>query len=30
VDPFNSVDDFMKVYHIRGMPARSIRVAYVD
>jgi hypothetical protein len=30
VDPFNSVDDFTKDYHIRELPTWSVRVAYVD
>jgi hypothetical protein len=30
VDPFNSVDNFMIGYHIRGLPTGSVRVAYID
>jgi hypothetical protein len=30
VDPFNVVNDFVKGYHIRGLPIGNIRVAYVD
>jgi hypothetical protein len=30
VDPFNSIDDFVKGYHVRGLPAGSVCVAYVN
>jgi hypothetical protein len=30
VDPFNTIDDFMKGYHVWGLPAGTVWVTYVD
>jgi hypothetical protein len=30
VDPFNSINDFIKGCDVRGLPVGSVRVTYVD
>jgi hypothetical protein len=30
VDPFNSIDDFVKGCHLLGLPTGSVQVAYMD